>query len=169
MSRVLIPGSFDPITVGHLDMITRAAKRFDEVTVVIMNNDTFKYVPDAPVKKYMFTMKERREMVTAACAELSNVHVLSAGGLLIKIFDVIEADWILKGVRSTTDFEYEQQHAIWNRAHEPQAETLYMPADPAYAHVSSSLVRETILKGESLEGLVPPAVATYIAEHSRSI
>ncbi len=167
MSNVLIPGSFDPITLGHLDIVTRAAARFDSVTVAVMNNDMHKYVEGAPVKKYCFSLAERREMAEIACAHLPNVSVIAAGGMLIKLFDLMEIDWIIKGVRSAEDFAYEQSHALWNRAHDSRAETLYMPADPAYDGISSTLVRQKLLRGESLVGLVPPAVATYMQEHIR--
>ncbi len=169
MHNVLIPGSFDPITVGHLDIITRAAARFDTVTVAIMNNDMHRYVEGAPTKKYFFSLTERREMAELACASLPNVKVISAGGLLIRLFDFMEIDWIIKGVRSTADFEYEQSHALWNRAHDSRAETLYMPADPAYDGISSTLVRQRLMRGEPTDGLIPDAVADYIREHIRPL
>lgn len=167
MSTALIPGSFDPVTLGHLDIITRAAARFDKVIVAVMNNDMQKYVQGAPVKSYMFVLSERREMVEAACAHLQNVEVIAAGGMLIRLFDSVNADWIIKGVRSAADFEYEQKHALYNRAHDPRAETLYMPADPAFDGLSSTLVRERIRAGESLIGYLPEAVINWISEHSR--
>ncbi len=168
MSHALIPGSFDPLTVGHMDIIARAAARFESVTVAVMNNDMHRYVEGAPVKQYLFTLSERREMMEAACAPLANVTVIAAGGLLIKLFDIVDADWIIKGIRSAVDFEYEQKHALWNRAHDARAETLYMPADPAYDSISSTLVRQKLALGESVDSLVPPAVAAYIQEHPRS-
>ena len=168
MSTALIPGSFDPITLGHLDIITRAAARFDKVIVAVMNNDMQKYVQGAAVKSYMFVLSERREMVEAACAHLPNVEVIAAGGMLISLFDSVNADWIIKGVRSTVDFEYEQKHALYNRAHDPRAETLYMPADPAFDGLSSTLVREKLRRGESLEGSLPDAVIRWLSEHPRA-
>ena len=167
MSTALIPGSFDPITLGHLDIITRAAARFDKVIVAVMNNDMQKYVQSASAKAYMFVLSERREMVEAACAHLPNVEVVAAGGMLIRLFDSVNADWIIKGVRSSADFEYEQKHALYNRAHNPRAETLYLPADPAFDGLSSTLVRERIARGEDLTGLLPEAVIRRIAEYSR--
>ena len=163
MSSALIPGSFDPITLGHLDIITRAAARFDKVTVAVMNNDMQKYVQGAPVKQYAFALSERREMAEAACAHLPNVEVISAGGMLIKLFDCVEADFIVKGVRNVKDFEYEQKHALYNRA-----ETLYMPADPAFDGISSTLARERMKRGESLEGILPAAVIAWINAHPRA-
>ncbi len=167
MSKVLIPGSFDPITQGHLDVITRAAARFEKVVVAVMNNDMHKYVEDAPIKHYMFDLAERREMTEIACAHLPNVSVIAAGGMLAMLFDQVEADWVIKGVRSTADFEYEQAHALYNRSLNSRMETLYMPADPAYDGLSSTLVRQKIRLGESIEGLVPMPVAVYMAEHTR--
>ncbi len=167
MSHALIPGSFDPITKGHIDIITRAAARFDRVTVAVMNNDMHGYVEGAPVKHYMFGLVERQAMAKAACAHLPNVKVVAAGGLLIRLIDMVNTDWIIKGVRNAEDFAYEQQHALWNRTQDPRAETLYMPADPALAHISSSLVRERLLAGESIDDLVLAPVAAWIAEHPR--
>jgi pantetheine-phosphate adenylyltransferase len=167
MSTALIPGSFDPITLGHLDIISRAAMRFDKVIVAVMNNDMQKYVQGAPVKSYMFALSERRAMAEAACAHLPNVEVIAAGGMLIRLFDSVNADWIIKGVRSTADFEYEQKHALYNRAHDPRAETLYMPADPAFDGLSSTLVREKLRRGEPLEGYLPDAVIQWLSEQSR--
>ncbi len=163
----LIPGSFDPATRGHLDVITRASRICDRVVVAVMTNDMHKYVEGAPVKHYCFTAEERRAMLAAACAQLSNVTVITAEGLLIEVFDRVGADVIIKGVRSVADFEYEQAHALWNRAHNARAETLYLPADPAYDGLSSTLVRECMAAGLPVDHLVPPAVAAYIAEHPR--
>lgn len=167
MSSALIPGSFDPITLGHLDVISRAAARFDTVTVAVMTNDMHLYVKGAPQKHYMFTLSERRTMVELACAHLPNVTVIAAGGQLIRLFDTVEADWIIKGVRTAADFEYEQKHALYNRAHDPRAETLYMPADPAFDGLSSTLVRGKLSRGESVEDCLPRAVARWIAAHPR--
>ena len=158
MLSALIPGSFDPITCGHLDVITRAAALFDRVTVAVMTNDMHLYVEGAPVKHYLLDQKTRRDLVAAACAHLSNVTVVDASGLLIDLHARLGTNVIIKGVRTTADFEYEQAHAIWNRAHNPLAETLYFPADPAYDGLSSTLVREKLSAGESVEGLVPDAI-----------
>ena len=166
MSTALIPGSYDPITLGHLDVITRAAARFDRVVVAVMTNDMRKYVQDALVKQYMFDRDERAAMAAAACAHLPNVEVISAGGMLIDLFDRVEADWIIKGVRSAVDFEYEQKHALYNRAHNPRAETLYIPADPAFDGLSSTLVREKIRSGEPLDDYLPAPVIDWIADHT---
>ena len=107
-------------------------------------------------------------MVALACAHLPNVEVIAAGGMLIKLFDCVEADFIIKGVRNTTDFEYEQKHALYNRAHDSRAETLYMPADPAFDGISSTLARARMRTGESLEGILPAAVIEWMKSHPRT-
>ena len=156
--RVLIPGSFDPITVGHLDVITRAAAMFDRVYVAVMTNDMSRYAPGAVDKTYLFDREQRLQFAQVACAHLDNVEVLAADGMLIDLVDRLGVAAIVKGVRNAADFEYEQKHALWNRAHNPCAETLYLPADPAMSHVSSTCVREKLQVGESLAGLVPDGV-----------
>lgn len=161
----LIPGSFDPITVGHMDVIRRTAARFDKVYVAVMTNDMTKYVADAKVKRYMFTMDERRDMAAAACRGLENVTVVTSSGMLVDLVDELGADWIIKGLRNAADYAYEQEHALWNRAHNPRAETLYLPCDPAYDRISSTLVRETLTAGGSPDGLVPEAVLAWMAAH----
>ena len=158
----LLPGSYDPITTGHMDVIRRAAALFDGVTVAVMTNDMRAYVADAKVKEYMFSMEERTEMARLACRALSNVQVISSTARLIDLVDELGADVIIKGVRDETDYAYEQQHALYNRAHNPKAETLYLPADPAFDHISSTLVRERITAGASTEGILPLDVALYI-------
>ena len=162
MSHALIPGSYDPITNGHMDVIARAAALYDRVTVAVMTNDMYRYVPDAPHKQYCFSMETRYAMVVAACADLANVTVVSAGGLLIDLFDRVGADCIVKGIRSAADLAYEQKHALWNRAHNPRAETLYLPADTAYDYLSSTLVRERLSAGLRVDDLVPPAILPYL-------
>ena len=156
--RALIPGSFDPITVGHMDVIQRAAAMFDTVYVAVMTNDMSRYEPGAVDKVYLFSRKERLDYATAACAHLPNVEVLEADGLLIDLVDRLGVSAIVKGVRNAVDFEYEQKHALWNRAHNPHAETVYLPADPALGDVSSTVVRACLQEGRAPEGLVPTAV-----------
>lgn len=168
MVSALIPGSFDPITVGHLDIITRAATKFDKVFVAIMTNDMYKYVAGVTPKQYMFSETERTELARLACAHLTNVEVISATGMLIDLVDRLGTDFIVKGVRDGTDFAYEQEHALWNRAHNPRAETLYLPADPAFDGISSTLARERLRAGESLSGILPEAVTHWINAHPRA-
>lgn len=155
MKTALLPGSYDPITLGHMDVILRANTLFDRVVVAVMNNDARKYGAAAQDKHYLFSMEERAMLVRAACAHLTGVEVVCGEGLLIDLFDAVNADVILKGVRNETDFTYEQKHAHWNRMHNRRAETLYLPADDQYETVSSTMVREQLLAGRSPEGLVP--------------
>ena len=166
--KALIPGSFDPITLGHMDVIARAAAKFDRVVVAVMTNDMHKYVPGAPQKHYMFSETERTELVRLGCAHLSNVEVISATGMLIDLVDRLQADVIIKGVRNQADFAYEQEHALYNRAHNPCAETLYLPADPAFDGISSTLAREKLRAGDDLTALLPEAVIQWINAHPRA-
>lgn len=165
MSRALIPGSFDPMTLGHRQVIRAAAEIFDEVIVLVMHNDMTKYVKDAKVKEYMFDTNARARIARLTCADLENVRVETRGGLLIDAFDQLEADVIVKGVRNEADFAYEQIHAAWNLAHNPRAKTVYLPSDPAYAHVSSTLARQKLLRGESTEGVLAPEVIKLIEQN----
>lgn len=162
--RALIPGSFDPVTLGHLDVIARAAAMFDEVVVAVMTNDMRAYVADAAVKKYLFSMEERKQLVALACEELKNVWVISSGARLIDLFDAVDASVIVKGIRNEGDYLYEQKHALWNRGHNPRAETVYLPADERFDDISSTRVREAIERGESLDALLPPTVAHAVAK-----
>lgn len=162
MRAVLIPGSFDPITVGHLDVIRRAASIFDEVYVAVMTNDMTKYVATATAKSYMFDMAERRRMVQLACADIPNVRVIESDGMLVDLVDVLGVCAVIKGVRNEGDFVYEQKHALWNRAHNPKAETLYLPAAPSLDGISSTLARERIRNDGDLNGILPTAVIEYI-------
>ena len=165
MASVLIPGSFDPMTLGHLDVVRRVAARFDKVYVAVMTNDMQNYVQDAPAKQYRFTMSERRKIAELTCEKLPNVEVITAGGRLIDLVDALGVDWIVKGVRNETDFVYEQQHALYNRAHNERAETLYLPADPAFDHVSSTLVRQKMTDGEDLSDCMSYAAIAWLKEN----
>ncbi len=167
MSRAIIPGSFDPMTLGHRAVVKAAAAIFDEVIVLVMNNDMTKYVKDAKVKEYLFDTKARVEIARLTCADIRGVRVETRGGLLIDAFDQLCADVIVKGVRNEADFAYEQIHAAWNLAHNPRAKTVYLPSDPAYAHVSSTLAREKLQKGESLEGVLAQSVIAWIENRAK--
>jgi pantetheine-phosphate adenylyltransferase len=163
----LLPGSYDPITVGHMDVIRRAATLFDRVVVAVMTNDMQAYVAGAKAKMYMFSMDERTEMVRLASVDLPNVQVISSRAKLIDLVDELKADVIVKGIRNAADYAYEQQHALYNRAHNSRAETLYLPADPAFDHVSSTLERQRIADGQAIDDLVPAAVAAYICKRGK--
>lgn len=158
----LLPGSYDPITLGHMDVIDRAAKLFDCVIVAVMTNDMRAYVADAKVKEYMYSMEERVAMARLACRAYNNVQVISSCGRLIDLVDEVEADVIIKGVRNEIDYAYEQKHALYNRTHNPRAETLYLPANPAFDHISSTVARERIAAGADTSDVLPACVTAYI-------
>lgn len=154
MSLALIPGSFDPMTVGHLDIIKRALALYDEVVVAVMVNEQ---------KNYEHTLRERTEMAELTVAGLDRVRVISSEGLLIDLFDQLGADVIVKGIRNEKDRAYEEKMAEWNLAHNPRAVTVFLQAADDYEQVNSTRVRELVRAGESPDNLVVPAVAAYLA------
>jgi pantetheine-phosphate adenylyltransferase len=147
MRTVLIPGSYDPITLGHLEVIRRATALFDRVVVAVMDNDA---------KTYRFTREQRLELAKVSCAGLDGVEVLASGGMLYELAERLGACAILKGVRNETDFVYEQKQAAFNHAHCPAAETIYLPAYDDLVAVSSTRVRELLDAGEEPIGLLAP-------------
>lgn len=164
MKIALIPGSFDPITLGHVNIIERAAKMFDKVYVAVMINDSAKYDSSLSSKKYMFDMEERLEMVKLSIAHIENAEAIARSGMLIDLFDEMEVTAIVKGIRNAADLEYEMIHAKWNKAHNESAETLFLPADESFNSVSSTEVRRAIEMGDigSLCGTVADSVIDYV-------
>ena len=147
--RAVCPGSFDPITLGHLDVITRAAGLFDEVVVALFGN---------PAKQGRFTLEQRLSLATDAISGLPNVRVEAvAGGLLVDYCRSIDAQAVIKGVRGSADLDYELPMAVMNR-HLAGVETVFLVADPALVHVSSSLVKEVSGHGGDVSAFVTPAV-----------
>ena len=157
---VLIPGSFDPMTLGHVQMIERATRLFDRVVVAVMNNDA---------KRYRFTLAQRLELAQASCADFARVEVIADGGMLWELAARLGVCAILKGVRDETDFAYEQKQAVYNHAHCPAAETLYLPAYDDMIAVSSTRVREALETGdgEALAALLAPGALALIRDWSR--
>lgn len=149
MRRAICPGSFDPVTNGHLDVIERAAAQFDEVIVAILTN---------PRKQPLFTAAERLEMLHDACAHLPNVRVLQGEGLLVTLARQEGATAIVKGLRPIQDFEYEWQMGMVNRELDDGVETFFLMSRKEYSHLSSSIVRELAAHRAKLEGLVPALV-----------
>ncbi len=147
MKLAVIPGSYDPMTVGHVDVVERAAKIFDAVVVTVMVN---------PDKEYMFTMEQRTQLAKISCAHLPNVKVLCSEGMLVDVVRELGASAIVKGIRTVKDFQYEQPMAYYNREKNPNAETLYLPADPKYKRVSSTLARRLIAEEKTLGGVLMP-------------
>ncbi len=149
--RVAIyPGSFDPITNGHLDLIQRAAGQFGELVVAVLRHDT---------KQAEFPLEERLRMIQEAVSGLGNVRVGSFDGLLVDYARNQGARLILRGIRAVSDYEYELQMALMNRKLAPEIETVFMLPSEAYSYLSSRLVKEICQHGGQIEDLVPPRVA----------
>lgn len=157
MKRVtaIYPGSFDPPTNGHLDLIARGSKIFDELVVAILRN---------PDKDPLFSINERREMLEAMTAEYKNVSVDTFDGLTVNYAEKMGASAILRGIRAISDYEYELQMALMNRKLRPNLETVFMMPAEKYSYLSSRLVREIAQLGGSIDGLVPELVQQKLRE-----
>ena len=149
MAKAIVPGSFDPVTNGHLDIIERAAALFERVTVAIAINSG---------KTALFSTEERMEMIREVVGHLPNVEVDSFTGLLVDYAVSRDASVIVKGLRAVMDFEYELQMALMNRRQRPEVETVFMMTGTEYSYLSSSIVKEIARLGGSVEGLVPENV-----------
>lgn len=149
MRKAICPGSFDPVTNGHLDVIERAAAQFDEVIVAILTN---------PRKQPLFTADERLEMLTDSLAHLPNVRAVQGEGLLVDLARQEGARAIVKGLRPIQDFEYEWQMGMVNRELDDSIETFFLMSRKEYSHLSSSIVRELAAHQAKLDGLVPLSV-----------
>lgn len=162
--NVLIPGSFDPITLGHVNIIERAADLFDKVYVAVMNNDSSKYDSSLSSKTYMFDMQKRLELIKLSIAHIENAEAVSFSGMLIDLCDKLDTHTILKGVRTSQDFGYEMIHAKWNREHNCRVETLFLPCDGRFASVSSTSVREFIKNNDfvSLSACMTPDAVDFL-------
>ena len=154
MITAICPGSFDPITNGHLDIIGRAAEIFDEVVVCVMLNSS----KSSP----MFTPQERVKMVEVATSDLENVTAALWDGLLVDYARKFEHPVIVKGLRAASDFEYEFAMNNVNKYLYPELETMFLTSDPRYTYLSSSIVRELAGYGAKLEGLVPEKIILTI-------
>jgi pantetheine-phosphate adenylyltransferase len=149
-SRIaLFPGSFDPITSGHVDLIRRATRLFDRVVVAVLIN---------PAKTGLFTVDQRLDLLREVCADIGRVEIDSFSGLVVDYAQRIGAVTILRGLRNATDFDYEQPMIAMNAHLAPSVDSVCLLASPAYAHISSRLVKEVASLGGSVTGLVPPAV-----------
>jgi pantetheine-phosphate adenylyltransferase len=145
----IYPGSFDPITNGHLDLIQRGSRMFGKLIVSILRNDT---------KQPLFSVKERIEMLREVVDVYPNVEVDSFEGLLVDHAAAHSATVLLRGIRAISDYEYEWQMGIMNRRLRPDIETVFMLANEAYSFISSRLVKEVFGLGGNISGLVPPSV-----------
>ena len=155
MRRAVCPGSFDPVTNGHVDVITRAAALYDELVVAVLVN---------PGKAGLFTVDERMALLRDAVADVPNVTVDSFQGLLVDYCRANDVPVIVKGLRAVSDFEYELQMAQMNREL-AGVETLFVPTAPQVGHLSSSLVKQIATFGGDVSGLVPKAVHERLITH----
>lgn len=163
--NALIPGSFDPITLGHVNIIERASKMFNKVYVVVMNNDSAKYDQSLKSKTYLLSAEERLEIVKLSISHIENAEAVYFEGMLIDACDKLDAYAVVRGVRDAKDFEYELIHAKWNREHNEKIEVFLMPAESKFDTVSSTLVRNTIQMREnldSIEGVLHKDAITYL-------
>ncbi|HEY3715559.1 MAG TPA: pantetheine-phosphate adenylyltransferase [Jatrophihabitantaceae bacterium] len=156
--RAICPGSFDPVTNGHLDIIGRAANLYDEVVVAVFVNRT---------KSGLFTVDERLTMLEETTADLSNVRVDSFRGLTVDYCKDHDIAVILKGLRAVSDFDYELQQAQMNRSL-AGVDTLFMPTNPEYSFLASSLVKDIAGWGGDVSSLVPPTVLKRLVERARA-
>ena len=149
----MCPGSYDPVTNGHVDVVRRAAALFDEVVVVVLHN---------PAKEGTFSIDERMSLLAASLAGVDNIRIEAvADRLLVDVCTELDAHAIVKGLRGGTDFAYELPMALMNK-HLTGVETIFMPGDPRFEHVSSSLVKEVVRYGGDVTGLIPDAVLTAL-------
>lgn len=147
--RAIYPGSFDPLTNGHLDLIARGSQIFDQLIVAVLRNTE---------KAPLFSVEERREMLLEACKIHSNVEIDVFDGLLVEYAREKNAQAVLRGIRAISDYEYEFQMALMNRKLCPELETIFMMPAEQYSYVSSRLVKQVFQLGGSIAGLVPPLV-----------
>jgi pantetheine-phosphate adenylyltransferase len=154
---VVCPGTYDPVTNGHIDIITRTSKVFDRVVVGVVNN---------PMRKQttLFSAEERRRFIVEATADLGNVEVQIFATLLVEFARENDAHAIVKGMRAISDFEYEFEMAQLNRKLDPEIESIYVIASPHYSFLSSTGVKEMATFGGDVSDLVPPAVAAAMSE-----
>ena len=159
MRRAIYPGSFDPVTNGHLDIIERGCKLFDEIIISILVN---------PEKQPFFTIEERQQMLVEVLKDIKRggciLRVDSFQGLLVNYAVAQQADVIVRGIRAISDYEYELQMALMNRRLEPGIETVFMMPAETYSYVSSRLVKEVFQLGGTVEGIVPPLVERRMKE-----
>lgn len=155
MRHCIYPGTFDPITYGHLDVLARAARLFDKVTVA---------VAESAGKAPLFTPRQRMEMILPNVAKFPHVTVTTFGGLLVEFCMAQKADAIIRGLRALSDFEFEFNMALMNRHLEPKLETLFVMPNEQFSYTSSTLVKQVAKFGGDVRHFVPPNVAEALAQ-----
>ena len=150
MLRAIYPGSFDPVTYGHLDIIRRSCKIVDELVVGVLNNNA---------KMPLFSVEERVKMLKEVTKDLPNVRIIPFDGLLVDFAERMDADMVIRGLRAITDFEYELQMSQTNRKVAPELETMFLTTSIEYSYLSSTTVREIAAYGGDVSQFVPEAVA----------
>ena len=158
MRIAIYPGSFDPVTLGHLDIIRRASGLFDRLIVAVMHNQN---------KKPMFSVEERKEMLRRTTADLPNVEIESFGGLLADYAHSQTACVLVKGLRAVSDFEYEFQMALANRKLNAELDTVFLMTSSEYMYLSSSVVKDIAVHGGSVAGFVPDEIVQDIVRRTR--
>ena len=153
MKRAIYPGSFDPVTFGHLDILRRASDVFDEVIIGVLNNSS---------KKSLFTVEERVEILENLCKDMDNVRVVSFGGLLVDFAKEMDAHIIIRGLRAVSDFEYELQLAQTNHVQMHELDTIFFATDLNYSYLSSTIVKEFASYGGDISRFVPEEIIPLI-------
>ena len=153
MLRAIYPGSFDPVTLGHMDIIRRSSNIVDELIVGVLNNNA---------KTPLFSVEERVRMLEEATKELKNVRVIPFEGLLIDFVRKMDAKLVIRGLRAITDFEYELQMAQMNRVIAPEIDTLFLTTNLKYAYLSSSISKEVAMYGGDISAFLDPLVAKEV-------
>ena len=155
MTRAIYPGSFDPVTYGHLDIIIRSSALVDELIVGVLNNNA---------KTPLFSVEERVRMLEEVTGDIPNIRIVPFGGLLVDFARRAEAGMVIRGLRAITDFEYELQMAQTNHKMEPELETAFLATNLEYSYLSSTTVKEVAAFGGDISQFVPKLVADRITE-----
>src|SRR5205809_7808853 len=155
MKRAIYPGSFDPVTNGHLDVVERARKLFDEVIVAVANNDQ---------KQALFSLKERLDLLEQTVGKIDNVRIAQFDGLLVEFARTEKASAVIRGLRAVSDFEFEFQMALMNRKLEGTVETIFLMPKEEYTYLSSRLVKEVARLSGDVSKFVPGIVATALGK-----